>query len=338
VASGTVDVHSHLFPRWYLDRLKRRDAVPFVSDTDGRETFFLLEHERPNRGRPLTEVFWEIEPKLAFMDREDIDQTALTMGNPWLDPFDAQEGIRMSDRLNEEFATLSSRTAGRIVGLGVLPNATPDIVASVVRAVGSEPDLLGVVAGSRICGRAFDDPALDPVWEKLADAGVPLFVHPRCGIALEVLDGYGSMLPVAVGFPMETTVALARLLFGGVLHRHPGLHLVAAHGGGAITMMASRIDALWRAAPAFRERVGTLPSETLRSIYVDALLYDPEPIRLAAAVVGTDRLMFGTDHPYDIADPVRNAAAIREAIPPEDHGNVFGNTARGVLDLPGAVG
>jgi aminocarboxymuconate-semialdehyde decarboxylase len=334
VANGTVDVHSHLFPRWYLDRLKGRDAVPLVSETDGRETFFLLEHERPDGGRPLTEAFWEIEPKLAFMEREGIGQTVLTMGNPWLDPFDAQEGVRMSDRLHEEFATLASRTGGRIVGLGALPNATPDTVAAVVRAVGSEPGLFGVVAGARICGRSFDHPALDAVWAALADASVPLFLHPRCGIALETLGGYGSMLPVALGFPMETTVALARLLLGGVLHRHPGLRLIAAHGGGAIAMLASRIDALWRAAPSFRDRVGTRPSETLRHIYVDALLYDPEPIRLVAAIVGADRMLFGTDHPYDIADPARNVAAIRDAVPTEHHDNVLGDTARQVLDLP----
>lgn len=317
--------------------MKKRDAVPFVSEAEGGERFFLLEHERPDRGRPLTEAFWELEPKLAFMDREGIAQTVLTMGNPWLDPFDAREGVRMSDRLNEEFATLASRTGGRILGLGVLPNASPSTAAAVIRAIGSEPSLFGVVAGAQICGQSFDEPALDAVWAALADARVPLFLHPRCGIALETLGGYGSMLPVAVGFPMETTAALARLLFGGILHRHPGLRLIAAHGGGAITMLAARIDALWRAADSFRNRVSTPPSRTLRHLYVDALLYDPEPMRLAAAVVGADRMLFGTDHPYDIADPARNLAAIRAAIPMEHHVKVLGGTARQVLSLPAPV-
>ena len=333
VASGIVDVHSHLLPRWYLDRLKARDTVPFVTDLQEGERFFLFEEERRAGGRLLSESFWEIELKLRFMDQEGIEQTVLTMANPWMDPFDEEESTALSERLNEEFAELEGRTGSRIVGVGVLPNASIDAARAVVRDIGSQPSLYGVVTGGRICGRPFDDSALEVVWEALAEAGVPLFLHPRCGVALDELGGYGSLLPVAVGFPMETTVALSRLLLGGVLHRHPGLRVIAAHGGGAIAFLAARLDAVWRVAPSLQERVAARPSQMLGQLFVDSILYDPRPMRLVAEVVGPDKMLFGTDHPYDISDPSRNREAIGSAMP--DHrGAVLGETARRILALP----
>jgi aminocarboxymuconate-semialdehyde decarboxylase len=332
--TGIVDVHSHFLPRWYLERLKRRGVPPMVTEVDGEERIVLVEHEVASGGRPLGEVFWDLKEKLAFMDEAGIEQTALTLTNPWLDPFDEDESARMSERVNEEFAELEDRAGGRIAGLGALPNGSVEVARAVVREIGSESRLHGIVTGSRMCGLPLDAEPLDRLWEELADSGVPVLIHPGCGAALDELGGYGALLPIAVGFPFETTIAITRLLFAGVLDRYPALRILAAHGGGSISLLAARLDAIWRATPSLRANVPNPPSSSLRRLYTDAVLYDPAPITLVAEVVGEDHLMFGTDHPFEIAEPERNIDAIEAAIGEANRDGVLGGTARTVLRLP----
>jgi aminocarboxymuconate-semialdehyde decarboxylase len=138
---------------------------------------------------------------------------------------------------------------------------------------------------------------------------MPYLLHPKGDAAIEDLRGYGAPLPVAVGFPMETTIALARLAMGGVLERHPDLRIVAAHGGGAIPYLVGRLDMVWAGSAELRERLASPPSEGLKRLYLDAVVYTAGAARAAADLVGSDRLLFGTDHPWHskIGDPLERA-------------------------------
>ena len=153
-------------------------------------------------------------------------------------------------------------------------------------------------------------PELDPVWAALEQTGLPLLIHPHYGLALDQLEGFGHAMPVAVGFPLETTLC-ARLIFSGVLHRFPGVRLVGSHGGGTLPFLAGRLDAGWASDPGLVDRMPTPPSDVVDRLFLDSVLYHPRALLTAADLVGTDHLMFGTDHPFSIADPVANVAAIR---------------------------
>jgi aminocarboxymuconate-semialdehyde decarboxylase len=324
-----VDVHSHLYPRWYIDLLKGRTTIPRVTGEPGDERFVIFpEEEGAGRaGRPMGDDHWSIERKLEFMDRHGIGRTVLSLGNPWLEPFDAEAGLAAARRLHAEWATLRERTGGRIVGMGALPGRDVGAAVAVIEEVAATDGLVGVVSGARLCGRALDDPALEPAWAALERTGLPLLLHPHHGSAMDELGGFGHALPVALGFPMETTVALARLLLGGVLHRHPGLRLVASHGGGALPYLAGRLDAGWRSDPSLAERAPTPPSAVAPRLYLDAVLYHPRALAAAADLVGAEHLAFGTDHPFSIADPGANLAAIGGAFDEADARRVLAGTA-----------
>jgi len=325
-----VDIHSHLYPRWYIDMLKARTEIPRVSGQEGDERFVIFPDEAARGsggGRPMTEDYWSIETKLAFMDRHGIDRTVLSLGNPWFEPFDAEASLAAARRLNDDFATLAQRTGGRIIGMGVLPRGGIDAVVAVVGEVADREGLAGVVSGTRIAGHALDDEALEPVWEALERTGVPLLLHPHHGSAMDELGGFGHALPVAVGFPLETTIALARLMLAGVLHRHPGIRLVASHGGGTLPYLAGRLDAGWRSDASLSARAPSPPTTVIGRLYLDAVLYHPRALRAAADLVGTHHLAFGTDHPFSIADPGANLAAIDEAFADADAGQVLAGTA-----------
>jgi len=325
-----VDIHSHIYPRWYIELLKERVEIPRVSGAAGDERFVIFpEEDAPasGGGRPMTDDYWSVDTKLAFMDRHGIDVTVLSLGNPWMEPFTPSESLAATRRLNSEFATLDERTRGRILGMGVLPAADISDAVSIVEEIAADSRIHGIVTGTHICGRALDDAALDPLWDALERTRIPLLIHPHHGSAMDELGGFGHALPVALGFPVETTVALTRLLFAGVLHRFPGLRLVGSHGGGTLPYLAGRLDAGWRSDAALADRMPTPPSDVVARLFLDAVLYHPRALHAAADLVGTGHLAFGTDHPFSIADPAANLESIRAAFDDQDAAQVLARTA-----------
>ncbi len=328
-AAAVVDAHSHLYPRSYLDLLKTRADIPRVAEHDGDEYFVIFRDEqaRAGGGRRLDETFWDVSAKLAFMDRVGIERTVVSLGNPWLDPFVGPSSADSARHLNDEFASLDGATRGRLLGLGVLPCSDVESAVDVLREVAATPTLYGLISGCRICGLTLDDGRLTPLWAELERSGLPLFVHPHDAAALDSLEGYGHALPLALGFPFETTIAIARLVFAGVLRRFPGLKIVVAHGGGVLPFLAARLDIAWRSDSAARARLDVTPSEQLARLYIDAVLYHPRALHAAAALVGTDRMLFGTDHPFFSADPRTNLTAVEAAFVGHARADVLGVAA-----------
>lgn len=325
-----VDIHSHLYPDWFLDHLRSRAEVPRVVEEDGAERLHLFTTTDGVASGPLlTDEYTTIDAKLAFMSRHGIDRSVVSLGNPWLETLEPSAAPDLAREANARLATLAAETSGRVYGMGVLPPAAPSVVATVVREVAAEPGLRGVIASTTISGLMFDDAGLEPVWESLAETGVPLMVHPMITVLPPDLAGYGIALSAGVGFPFQTTVALARLLLAGVLDRYPQVRIVAAHAGGALPFLIGRLEGTHHGGPGER---------SLRSaaggLLLDAALYDADAVRMAADLVGADRLLFGTDHPFPNADVPRISAAIGSGLSRSEASLVMGGAAASWYDLP----
>jgi aminocarboxymuconate-semialdehyde decarboxylase len=332
--SPVVDAHTHLYPRWYLDRLRDHGRLPRLRGAPGAERLVMFAGEGPDGGRPIDESYWEIEAKAAFLEREGIDQAVVSMGNPWLEPFAGPESVELAWRFNEEAAALEGATGGRLCGMGVLPAHDVESAVAVAAHTARTPQLHGLITGTRLCGRLLDDAALDPLWAALERGRVPVFLHPHHAVATEELAGFGHASPVGVGFPFETTVALWRLVLGGVLERFPGLAILAAHGGGTVPFLAARMDSAWRSDASAQTRLSHPPSEDLAKLHLDAVLYHPRAMRAAADLVGADRMVYGTDHPFSIADPASNLAAVEQAFPRAELDEVLATTSVRLFGLP----
>lgn len=327
-----IDIHSHLYPRSYLRLLSNRSDIPRLIGEPGSErivSFRMGGGKKPD-GNPITEAFWSIDAKLAFMDEHGIDQAVVSLGNPWLDPFDGLDSPEIARKVNGEFASLEEQTGRRLLGAGVLPSDSISSTVEATWAIADTPTLYAIAGGSRIAGHLLDDPELEPIWDAVEVSGLPYFLHPKGEMAIGDLGGYAAFLPTAVGFPMETTVALARLVSGLVLQRHPNLRIIAAHGGGVIPYLAGRLDKGWETDPTLCEELPTPPSVSLAEIYLDTLVYRAPALRLARGLVGPDHLMFGTDHPWysTFGDPLNQTFAGDEL-----H-LVRQGTARRLLRLP----
>jgi predicted TIM-barrel fold metal-dependent hydrolase len=326
-----VDIHTHLYPSVYLDALRARDEAPMLLASPEGDRFVIFPGEP---GRVIGSEWWSVDRKLEFMAEHGIDQSLVSLGNPWLDPFDPAETVALARALNEQFAALRDDTDGRILGMGVIPNGDVKAVVEVAGEVAENNALYGVVSGTRICDRRLDDEQLDPLWAVLESAGLPLLIHPHYGLGMEELLGYDHSLPVGLAFPFETTAAVTRLIFGGVYERFPKLKLVASHGGGTLPFLAGRLDAAWHSDPAVQERLPVPPSERLPNLFLDALTYHPRAMAATADLVGAGRMAFGTDHPFSVSDPAANLTGLEQAFEGDELESVQNRSATEFFGLP----
>ncbi|MDE0169015.1 MAG: amidohydrolase family protein [bacterium] len=310
--SVRIDVHTHFYPASYLTALEQRRDIPrvYLDGAVRRFVIFPEEDADPRIGRPIEDGWCTVAGKVGFMDEKAISRSVISLGNPWMEPFEGQQGIELTRVVNEELGALEQMTGGRLVGLGALPATGVEDVLAEIAAIDRHPSLRGIVTGPRIAHLRLDDPDLEAVWTELEARQLPVLLHPQDGIALDLLEGYGHVLPVGVGFPMETTAVVSRLVFGGVLHNHPDLKMIVSHGGGTLSALVGRLDAAWRSDEIGRSRLPEPPSRSVARLYVDAITYAPGPLHASIAMVGSERVMYGTDHPFSIEDAEATADAM----------------------------
>ena len=157
----------------------------------------------------------------------------------------------------------------------------------------------GAMIGTQPKGTAgvLDDPDLDPFWEAASRRQATLFVHPTFGARDDRLTAYG--LVSAVGRVTDTTIAIARLLYSGHLQRYPGVKLVISHGGAALPMVLGRLRRSFVTTPA----KNTDPMEGFKKLYFDTIVYDTATLRFVCEMAGYDKVLMGTDAPFEIAEP-----------------------------------
>ncbi|MEU1433747.1 amidohydrolase family protein [Streptomyces sp. NPDC005775] len=269
--------------------------------------------------------------RIAAMDTQGVD-VQLVSPSPshyhyWADEDTAEKIYRLA---NEATAAHCSAAPDRLHGLGLVPLQHPDLM---VRALDHALDqgLIGVEISSHAPGRELSDPAYEPFWSRAEGTGAIVFLHPFGCTLDERLDQW--YLSNTVGQPAENAVALSHLIFSGVLDRHPGLKLVAAHGGGYLPTHIGRSDHAWSARPDAGAGCAHLPSSYLKRIYFDSLVHDPRVLGSLIEVAGADRVLLGSDFPFDMGseDPVGALRAVRLAEP--DFDAVRGANAAALLRL-----
>ena len=273
----------------------------------------------------------DVRLRLAAMDAQGVD-VQLVSPSPshyhyWADEETAEKVCRLAA---EATAAHCAQAPDRLYGLGLVPLQHPQ---QAVRALDQalEQGLLGVEISSHAPGRELSDPAYEPFWARAAATGAILFLHPFGCTLDERLDRW--YLSNTVGQPAENAVALSHLIFSGVLDRHPGLKLLAAHGGGYLPTHIGRSDHAWSARSDAGADCAHLPSSYLKRLYFDSLVHDPHVLRELIRVAGPDRVCLGSDFPFDMGteDPV---AALRAArLPTAEFDAVRGGNAAALLDL-----
>ncbi|KAG8776658.1 hypothetical protein FRC16_004431 [Serendipita sp. 398] len=326
-----VDVHTHCYLPRYAAFLRQRTQVPRIFTRGSEERLLILDDE-PAAGRPVGPQYWDRDEKLKFMDLHGIDVSIVSTANPWLDFLSPPAAHALATELNndlEEYCATSpvvsaSEGIHRLYGFGLLP-LVPDVsvnaILQIIRQISSLSHLKGVIMGTRGVGKGLDDPALEPVWQALAETQLVVFLHPHYGLGQGAKEAWGErdnghVLPLAMGFPMETTIAITRLILAGVYDRHPDLRILLAHSGGCLPQLSSRLASCISHDPVVSNRLQHDARYYVSKLYYDAVNYGPEEMGFVADVIGRgaaygpspqkrgDRssgykhMLFGTDHPF----------------------------------------
>lgn len=239
-------------------------------------------------------------------DRAGIDHVVLA---PWVRLLDGDP-----EPLNDALLALRS---DRISVLGAVPLDDPDRAAEIVRG------LPGVEIPASVGGDYLGHDRFEPFWTAAAEAGTVVFIHPTTR-AFQWPDYY---LWNTVGNPFETTITAAHMVMAGVMERHPALRVVLAHGGGALPVLRGRLRHAHEAIGAAKARLRESPEDSIRRFYFDTVTHDPAVLRDLADFAGADRIVLGTDHPFDMGD-LDPVATVRAAgLDP----HALGETARELL-------
>ncbi|MFE6891399.1 amidohydrolase family protein [Streptomyces sp. NPDC057694] len=314
MTTPTVDVHAHILIPEIEALVAGRPGLDEAKALDIRRNGpAALAVNGPMIGERIAGLT-DPAVRLAAMDAQGVD-IQLVSPSPshyhyWADEETAEKVYRLA---HEATAAHCAVAPDRLLGLGLAPLQHPEMATRALeRAV--ESGLLGVEISSHAPARELSDPAYEPFWARAEKTGAVLFLHPFGCTLDERLDQW--YLSNSVGQPTENAVALSHLIFSGVLDRHPGLKLIAAHGGGYLPTHIGRADHAWTARSDAGAGCAHLPSSYLKRLYFDSLVHDPHVLRELVRVVGADRVLLGSDYPFDMGadDPL---GALRAAQLPE---------------------
>ncbi|HEY9328662.1 MAG TPA: amidohydrolase family protein [Streptomyces sp.] len=307
----TVDVHAHLLLPGIEALVAGLPGLAEAKGLDARRNGAEALAVNGPMVRARIPAMTDVAVRLAAMDRQGVD-VQLVSPSPshyhyWADEQTAEKVWRLA---NEATAAHCAAAPDRLRGLGLVPLQHPD---RAVEALDDALDhgLLGVEISSHAPGRELSDPAYEPLWSRAEESGAVLFLHPFGCTLDERLDRW--YLSNTVGQPTENAVALSHLIFSGVLDRHPGLKVIAAHGGGYLPTHIGRSDHAWSARSDAGAGCAHLPSSYLKRLYFDSLVHDPHVLRELVRVAGADRVLLGSDFPFDMGseDPVGALRAAR---------------------------
>lgn len=326
-----IDVHAHL-------AIEEADALmrPHTSPSKEPALTFADDETRADsiaNMRAIRCKLTSLDARLAEMDQMGID-IQLVSPSPhhycyWAEP---ELGLANCELINNAIAAQVRQQRERFAALGCLPLQAAELA---VRELDRCMDVLGfsgVELGSNIAGVELDDPRLEPFFAAAEARGAFLFLHPLGFSHGERLRPYH--LNNVIGNPLESAIAVSRLIMGGVLERHPQLRLCVAHGGGYLPAYAGRLDHAWSEREHMRSKLPKRPSDYLKQLYYDTVVFDAEQLEYLVQRFGASQLLLGTDYPFDMGDrePLRLLERARSLSEPQREQIAGGNAAR-VLGL-----
>ena len=314
----TIDVHAHCY-------------VPEALALLGAEADSVLP---PVKG--VKEHFIKVDERLRAMDAMRIDMEILS-----INPFWYRRERAITERIvriqNEKMAELCAVNPQRLGAFASLPLQFPDAAVRELDYAINRLGMKGIAVGASVSGTDFSDPQFHPVWARAEELGATLFIHPQSTPELAKRFKGNGWLSNTIGNPLDTTIALQRLIFDGTLDKFPKLKICAAHGGGYLGSYAPRSDHACFVSPVNCDPAIVLkkkPTEYLNQMYFDALVFTPEALRHLVAQVGASQVVVGSDHPIPWEDHPVDHVLHTPSLTGAERAAILGDNARRLLNLP----
>jgi aminocarboxymuconate-semialdehyde decarboxylase len=297
-----IDVHAHYVPP---------DSLKVASEVGRRHGLKLEKNERGHDlvsrdGRPLLSrlkaEFSDLDLRLSIMDHQGVDMQAISPASSyffyWMP---VSEGLEFARWLNDRLAEAVAKHPDRLVALASVPMQDSAKAAAELERAMTKLGIRGAEIASNITGRYFDDPGFDPFWEAAQALDAVIFVHPNQVVGADRMKEFN--LANLIGNPTDTSLAFAKLIFGGVLERFPRLKLLLAHAGGFLPYTWGRLDRGYRIQDSSTAKISKSPGEYLKLLYFDTITHSRMALEYLVANFGADHVLLGSDYPYDMGDP-----------------------------------
>ncbi|MGA7270404.1 MAG: amidohydrolase family protein [Acidimicrobiia bacterium] len=307
----TYDVHAHCIPPDLIDLLGTDGARFGIELVTGERGKMAVLADGTRLG-PLRPDLGDMEARVAAMDEAGVDVQFLS---GWVDltayAMQPEPGAAYSRRFNQILVDEASRRPGRFLTLGTVPLQDPHLAADELVHAVQDLGMVGVQIATTVAGTPLDEAGLEPFWQVAEELRCLILLHP-CN-PLQGLNLKRHFLDNMIGRPAESTIAIASLIFGGVLEQHPELVVCTVHGGGFTQYQIGRMQQGYNAVPHLSAtRISTPPAELAGRLYYDTVLHDPAALAFLVEQVGAERVVMGTDYPFEMGDrhPVGTVGSI----------------------------
>jgi aminocarboxymuconate-semialdehyde decarboxylase len=329
--SVTIDIHSHVAvpaAAEYVKPYLEASANPLAAFATPETKELGQRQDADRRSRMI-----ELDERLADLDAMGIDRQLVMPPPPqcyYTVPVEV--AVTAARMVNDGVAAYVARKPDRFVALGSVPMPDGNEAANELERCMKELGFKGVQILTNVAGKEISEAAYAPFWKKAEELGALVFVHPNGFTEARRLSRF--YFNNVIGNPFETTIALHYLIFDGVLERHPDLKIIAAHGGGYLGGYSGRIDHVWGARSDARGELPKPPTSYLKKIYFDTVVFTPHQLEALVKTFGTDRILLGTDYPYDMAeyDPLGHVASV-ESLDAAARAAIAGGNAKRLLGL-----
>jgi aminocarboxymuconate-semialdehyde decarboxylase len=323
-----IDFHNHFYPPAYLDALRSgQSRVQVTIDDEGNPRLHY-----PGDYNIAVRGHRDIAYRTSVLEEFGVDTQVLSLTTPGTHVEEPLLAVKLARIVNDGFASIVDSHRGRYVGIATLPLSDPSSSAIELRRAHEELHFAGAMVFSNINGVALSDERFWPVWETANELGAVIHIHPTSPVGVEAMKDYWLM-PL-VGFPLDTTLAAASLVFSGVVERFPNIKWALGHLGGAIPYLVERLDRGFHAFRECRANIDRPPSDYLREFYYDSVNFDIRALQLAIDFAGADHILAGSDYPHQIGSLRRMLDSIAALdISQDDREKILGRNAARLLSL-----
>jgi aminocarboxymuconate-semialdehyde decarboxylase len=323
-----LDLHTHYYPSIYFDKIRELPSEFSFGHSPSGQTIITY---RGARFFGVTPAMTDVAQRLEDMDRVGIDVEVVSLSTPNVFFAGAQHQPEIARIVNDAYAELIATHPARFKGFASIPMDDPDAALEELHRAIDELKLNGVILLSNIGGQPLTAAEYRPFFAEANRMKLCILLHPMLPANAEPFREY--VLGPIVGFMFDTTLAVARMCFDGLLREFPDIRWIVAHLGGAVPYLMERMDNGWRDFPECRTKIDELPSVYLKRLYYDTVNFNPHMLRMVHEMMGADRMVLGSDYPHLLGSIDRAVSSIESLeIPEEDKRKIFEGTALKILN------
>jgi len=296
----TIDIHAHILTERMMERMRAiaPEIGPTLSEIDADGAVLKVGHIVQ---RPFPRGGWDLETRFRHMREGRVDMQLLSVcPQTFLYDLDPKVTTALASVQNDELAALVKTYPDKFSAIATLPMQDPVAAAAELRRAMTRLGLKGAQIGSHIEGKNLDDPSFEPLWAAASELGAFILIHPQKVMGGDRLGQF--YFKNLIGNPLETTVAAASLVFGGVIERHPGMRICLSHGGGFLPFQTGRMNHGWDVRPEGKARLKGKPEESIRKLYFDTILHFEPALKFVVETFGADHVLLGSDYPFDMGN------------------------------------